>query len=44
MLKAGEGFVSLETTEKDGKPYIYINLDKEKIYTVGKKAIGDFLV
>lgn len=43
LLEAGEGLVSLEKTERDGNPYLYINLDKSKIQTVGKKAVGDFL-
>lgn len=44
MLKAGDGLISIEKEEKNGAPYIYINLNKEKIWTVGKKAVGDFLL
>lgn len=44
MLKAGEGLVTIEKTEKNGQPYIYINLDREKIWTVGKEAVGNFLL
>jgi hypothetical protein len=42
-LEAGENLVTLEDTVKDGKPYLYIHLDKSKIWNVGKKAIGQFL-
>lgn len=44
MLKAGDGLVSIEKEDKNGAPYIYINLNKEKIWTVGKQAVGDFLM
>ena len=43
LLEAGEGFVRIETTELDGKPSILIHLDKSKITTVGKQAVGSFL-
>jgi len=43
LLEAGNDFVKIEETEKDGKPYFYFTLDKSQIKTTGKKAIGDFL-
>mmetsp|Transcript_20488 Transcript_20488/g.24895 ORF Transcript_20488/g.24895 Transcript_20488/m.24895 type:complete len:189 (+) Transcript_20488:551-1117(+) len=46
FLRAGEGLVTLRkcTDDKDGKPNIEISLDKTKIHTVGKDAVGDFLM
>lgn len=44
LLEGASGLVSIErTTGSDGKPDIVIKLDKSKIETLGKKAIGDFL-
>ncbi len=43
LLRAGEGLVKIETIEHEGKPYLNILLDKEKIWTVGKTAIGNFI-
>lgn len=43
MLRAGEGFVTIEESKKDGKDYFYVRMDRSKIKTVGKKALGDFL-
>ena len=44
LLEAGEGFVSVERiTGEDGEPDVVVKLDRSKINSVGKKAIGDFL-
>ena len=44
LLEAGEGLVTIEKTEdEDSKGNIFIKLDKEKIQTVGRDAIGMFL-
>ena len=45
LLEAGEGLVQLccLTADTDGKPDILIKLDREKIESVGRPAIGDFL-
>ena len=43
LLEAGNGFINIEETEKDGKPYLYLTLDRKQIHTTGKKAIGDFI-
>lgn len=43
-LEAGEGFVSItETVGEDGKPDLLFKLDKSKIDSVGKPAVGAFL-
>ena len=44
LLEAGEGLVSVkQVTSEDGQPDVLLQLDRSKINTVGKKAIGDFL-
>jgi len=44
LLKAGEDLVTIKrTTGTDGQPDIIISLDRRKINSVGKAAIGDFL-
>uniref|UniRef100_A0AC34FTN9 Dipeptidyl aminopeptidase III n=1 Tax=Panagrolaimus sp. ES5 TaxID=591445 RepID=A0AC34FTN9_9BILA len=44
VMAAGQGFVSLEEcVDEDGKPDIKYRLDRSKIDTVGKPAIGEFL-
>ena len=44
LLEAGEGLVSVERiTGEDAEPDVVVKLDRSKINSVGKKAIGDFL-
>lgn len=44
LLEGAGGLVSIEqTTGSDGKPDIVVKLDRSKIESLGKKAIGDFL-
>lgn len=44
LLCAGEGLVSIEKfVADDGELDLVIRLDRSKINSVGKKAIGDFL-
>ena len=44
LLEGAGGLVSIErTTGDDGKPDIIVKLDRNKIETLGKKAIGEFL-
>lgn len=42
FLNAGEGFVKLETSAGDYSDLV-ISLDRSKILTVGKKAVGEYL-
>ncbi|GFO14314.1 dipeptidyl peptidase 3 [Plakobranchus ocellatus] len=44
LLEAGQGLVSIKKVEgEDGKPDLVIQLDRAKISSVGKPAIGKFL-
>lgn len=45
LLEAGEGLIAIETMKNatDGKPDLVVKLDRDKIKTVGKEAIGKFL-
>ena len=44
LLEAGEGLVQLTSvTGSDGKPDVLIKLDRDKIDSVGRPAIGNFL-
>lgn len=44
LLIAGEGLVSIDKfTGDDGEPDLVVRLDRSKINSTGKKAIGDFL-
>lgn len=43
-MAAGQGFVTIEECQgDDGKPDLRFRLDRSKIDSVGKPAIGDFL-
>ena len=44
LLEKGEGLVSLDKTiGADGEPDLLVTLDRSKINSSGKVAIGDFL-
>ena len=44
LLEAEENFVSVkEVTGEDGKPDLLLIMDKNKVESVGKPAIGQFL-
>ena len=44
LLEKGEGLVSLDkTVGEDGEPDLLVTLDRSKINSAGKVAIGDFL-
>ena len=40
MRRAGEGFIRIDRCQKDGKDYLSFNMEAEKIWTVGKTAVG----
>jgi len=45
MLEAGAGFVELKTkTAEDGSPDIEVRMNRSLITTVGKQAVGDFML
>jgi len=44
LLEHGDGVVDIkECTDAEGQPDLLMTVDKEKIHTTGKQAIGDFL-
>ena len=44
LMEAGKGFVTIKKIiAEDGEPDLIIRLDRSKINSVGKTAIGDFL-
>ena len=44
LLEAGEGFLSVkQVTGDDGKADLLLTMDRSKIQSVGKQAIGQFL-
>ena len=44
MLEAGEGFVTVrEVKGEDGNPDLLLSMDRTKLESVGKPAIGEFL-
>ncbi len=43
MLEAKEDLVSIKIDKLGDKDYLYIYLNKDKIWTVGYKAVGEFL-
>jgi dipeptidyl-peptidase-3 len=43
MLRAGENFIKIEKCQQNGKDYLNFNMDREKILTVGKKAVSEFM-
>lgn len=43
VLFEADGVVDVELTEKDGKEYFYVNLNREKFRTEGHEAIKTFL-
>jgi hypothetical protein len=43
MLRAGENFIKIEKCQENGKDYLSFSMEREKIWTVGKKAVAEFL-
>lgn len=43
VLREEGDIFEIKETERDGKPYLQIHLNRETIQTKGKKAIGEFL-
>ena len=46
LLEAGDGLVSLESgvADDDGKPDVTVRVARDKVATVGRKAVGSFLL
>ena len=44
LLEAGNGLITISRmTGEDGKPDVVVKIDRTKIETTGKEAIGTFL-
>ena len=44
MLEAGQGFLTVkQVTGEDGKPDLLVTMNKEKLMSVGRPAIGNLL-
>jgi len=43
VLEGTKDFVRIKEVLKDGKPYLYIGIDRTQIKTSGKEAIGNFI-
>jgi len=43
ILEGTKDFVKIREVVKDGKAYLYFGLDRKKIKTEGKEAMGNFL-
>jgi len=43
ILEGTKDFVRIREVIKDGKPYLYFGMDRKKIRTEGKEAIGNFI-
>lgn len=44
LLEAGEDLVQVKEIDEENKKTLRVSLDRSKLQTVGKKAIGDFLL
>jgi len=43
LLEGAKDFIRIKEVVKDGKPYLYIGMDRNKIKSSGKEALGNFL-